>query len=239
MAISDVGGAVAADFTSGTALATGALSAAVQVGDLIIASMYYAPDSTSDTACSCADSLGNAYTEVTNHGFDTGENLRHFWCYSAFAGTPNVTLTPAAASSFRTSHAHALRGVSGTRLGDIFAAPASPGTGTDAISSGNINITTQPALSWGFCVDRGANATPLIGTGYTAESHTTIRVQAEWQEVSATGNKAATFTSGVGAGADQYFVSEIAFVRDSTGGPSTGPVTLTSQRNRRSVGRYF
>jgi hypothetical protein len=71
---------------------------------------------------------------------------------------------------------------------------ATPGTGTDAVTSGVSNVTSQPALIWGISGDYPNLATLNIGTGFTNRD-VDNGVRIEDKRVTSTGNQAATFTA--------------------------------------------
>lgn len=93
-------------------------------------------------------------------------------------------------------------------IAGVPAVQSSPGTATDAISTGNVNVSSQPALFFGWSLDSSQNGF-ASGTGYNSRASTTFGV---WEDkrVTATGNNAATFTS-VSHGTDQFISTALAF----------------------------
>lgn len=74
---------------------------------------------------------------------------------------------------------------------------ASPGTGTDAVTAGNVTSSNQPALvvGWSFCNVGGANK-PAAGTGFTSTKVAfNTDARSEYKRVTAAGTQAATFTA--------------------------------------------
>jgi hypothetical protein len=90
---------------------------------------------------------------------------------------------------------------------------ASPGTGTDAVTSGTGNVTSQPALIWG-CV-LGAGTSYVAGTGFTQRSAWGFSC-VEDKRVTATGNQAATFTAA--GSASNVQTAMLAFAEAGAGG---------------------
>lgn len=81
------------NFVSATTSAV-ALGTSVAVGDLIVAVCSRQASSNDLASDTCADSLGNTYTKG-GAGYETVDiaGLCWFWCISAFAGTPTITVT--------------------------------------------------------------------------------------------------------------------------------------------------
>jgi hypothetical protein len=104
-----------------------------------------------------------------------------------------------------------------------------PGTTTDIITSGNVNVTAQPALLLGWSFDPSGNAI-AVGTGFTSRaSSSSVATRWEDKRVTATGNAAATFTSATHGGTDTFvtIVSAFAEPGGGGGGPSNQPLSLT------------
>lgn len=93
-----------------------------------------------------------------------------------------------------------------------------PGSTTDAVTSGNANASSQPAVAIGFYFNSlGQNSgTEAAGTGYTARTAvwapigsggTIVCARAEDKRVTATGNVAATFTATAGDGGNVFLTA--------------------------------
>lgn len=82
---------------------------------------------------------------------------------------------------------------SSSLIGVAGAAMVSPGAGTDACSSGNVNVTSQPALFYGVALDIVLGEAFTTGTGFTSRQ-TGNAGRVEDKRVTSTGNVAATFT---------------------------------------------
>jgi hypothetical protein len=159
----------------------------------------------------CTDNKGNSYIEVTAARVDDTTNNNKLTAFYANdlggSGAPTVTLTWAAAQGFRVVTVMEFSGI------DVVADPLiggsgqhqnGPGGGTDAVSSGNINFTAQPAVLAGISYeDSAGNPVPTTGTGFTSEGtfdDASFGYNWEHKRITATGNAAATFTDGSGAG---------------------------------------
>lgn len=110
-----------------------------------------------------------------------------------------------------------------------------PGAGTDAMTSGNANATSQPAVAIGFYFNSlGQNSgTEAAGTGYTGRTAvwapigsggTIVCARAEDKRVTATGNVAATFTATAGD-AGNVFLTVIALFAEA--GVNTASIAWT------------
>lgn len=78
----------------------------------------------------------------------------------------------------------------------IHAEQTDPGTGTDAVSSGNYNLTTVPALVMGYSVLLdNSSITSTAGTGFTERVGTNEFWMVEDKRNTSTGNTAATATT--------------------------------------------
>jgi hypothetical protein len=103
-----------------------------------------------------------------------------------------------------------------------------PGTGTDAVTSGVANVTSQPALIWGISGDYPNLATLNIGTGFTNRD-VDNGVRIEDKRVTSTGNQAATFTAATAP--DETTTWMVAFAEASSS------TIVNRETGRRGVGR--
>lgn len=77
---------------------------------------------------------------------------------------------------------------------------ATPGTGTDAITSTNLTPTTATSLLLGFTCDVDDNGGTLsVGTGFTNSVSSLAEVRGEYRQLSSSSAVAATFTHSVNA----------------------------------------
>ena len=164
-------------------------------------------DSLDTTSIALSDNLGthNTFTQI---GTDlvTAVDQRCAWWFAANCkgGATTFTATFSASTRFRTIYVAEYSGIATSNpfLNGTRAEQTNPGTGTDAVSSGNANATSQPALVWGFSIDANGGTTPNAGTGFTARtgvwSTATCLGRGEDKRVTATGNVAATWTATTG-----------------------------------------
>ena len=167
-------------------------------------------DSLDTTSIALSDNLGthNTFTQI---GTDlvTAVDQRCAWWFAANCkgGATTFTATFSAATRFRTIYVAEYSGIATTNpfLNGARAENDNPGTGTDAVSSGNANATSQPALVWGFCIDVNGSTTPNAGTGFTSRTGVwttaTCLGRPEDKRITTTGNVAATFTATTGTDA--------------------------------------
>lgn len=184
-------------------------------------------DSLDTTSIALSDNLGshNTFTQISTD-LVTAADQRCAWWFAANCqgGATTFTATYSASTRFRTIYVAEYSGIATTSpfLNGARAENVNPGTGTDAVSSGNANATSQPALVWGFSLDINATTTPTAGTGFTSRtgvwSTNTCLGRPEDKRVTATGNVAATFTAttgtdphatGVGIFAEAIVVSDV------------------------------
>jgi hypothetical protein len=120
-------------------------------------------------------------------------------------------------------------------------AQSDPGTGTNAITSNNVNVSTTPAALVGFCyslLQAGGSITG--GTGFTfrggldAADSPNYYILGEDQRITSSGNVAATFTDGTFGATDTTLGIGLAFaemappnVADGTSSSSTTVATGT------------
>ncbi|MDB6107838.1 MAG: hypothetical protein JWO52_7837 [Gammaproteobacteria bacterium] len=143
-----------------------AYAGAVGAGSSLYAVFAYSDEHGS--GITCADSVNGAWTAVGTPLHDT---TNAYW-YGAFkfdntgAGTPTVTLTYAGNQPNKTGIW--IAEVSGTSGYDTQAAQlvVSPGTATDAISSGAATPSSQPGLIIGAAICPAATTTQAAGTGF-------------------------------------------------------------------------
>lgn len=165
-------------------------------------------DSLDTTSIALSDNLGshNTFSQISTDLVATTDQ-RCAWWYAANCkgGATTFTATFSGGTRFRTIYVAEYSGIvtASPLLNGARAENANPGTGTDAVSSGNADATSQPALVWGLSVDTNGNTTPTAGTGFTSRtgvwSTATCLGRPEDKRVTVTGNVAATFTATTGA----------------------------------------
>lgn len=107
-------------------------------------------------------------------------------------------------------------------IGGVTNRQTNPGTGTGAITTGNVNITSQPARQIGVFFNFNATTPPTVVSGFT--DHGSLfggYVRLASRTVTATGNSAATATAGSGQGGATYYSSQIAFAESGGGGSAS------------------
>jgi hypothetical protein len=164
-------------------------------------------DSADSTSIALSDNLGthNTFTQIATD-LVTATAQRCAWWFSANCqgGATTFTATYSASTRFRTLYVAEYSGIvttspliNGTRAENV-----NPGASADAVSSGNANATSQPALVWGVSIDTDGNTTPNAGTGFTSRtgvwSSSTCLARPEDKRITVTGNVAATFTATTG-----------------------------------------
>jgi hypothetical protein len=162
----------------------------------------------SDVTVSVADTLGNIYTvSALNPDTANGQYQRTFYANSPRSGANTVTVTfGGAGAPFRSLYISEYSGLAQTSPNDggTGQIQLTPGTGTDAITSGNIVTTVDGDLIWGI-TDNTSETSPgtgtlVAGTGYTQDaavpSGGTI-MRAEHKTQTTAGSVATTFTTSV------------------------------------------
>ncbi len=184
------------------------------------------------SAIALSDNLGASNTFV-QIGTDLVSvlNQRCTWWYAenCKGGATTFTATFTASARFRTIYVAEYSGIvtSGAFLNGARAESVNPGTGADAVSSGNANATSQPALVWGFSLNVNGGTPAAAGTGFTSRtavwSSATCQGRPEDKRVTATGNVAATFTAAVGtdphANGVGIFAETVSSMVDDDGAP--------------------
>lgn len=177
----------------------------------------------SNNSLTCADDVNGTHGAA----LDTGDNglgayAADFKLDNAASGTTTVTitlaLTPASFSGV------AIREIGSTSGYDTHKGvnQASPGTGTDAITTTTTAPSVQPGLLSVFSFDSNGRA-PTAGTGFTLGAKgwkfTTANnyMTTEHLRYTSTSAIAATATSAVGGGSDTY-LTFAAFFKETSGG---------------------
>jgi hypothetical protein len=111
----------------------------------------------------------NVYTQLgsTVAGLG-GDNEAIFECASVVAGTFTVTHNWGTAGTFRGIHVWTYNGVTGSSI-TVSNTQNGPGTGADAVTSTNLNPSSQPGALIGHTYDTNGNALNA-GTGFTSRS---------------------------------------------------------------------
>jgi hypothetical protein len=157
-----------------------------------------------DTALNVWSKIGSTISDATN-----SQSSALFYCKDCAAGTPTVTGTFVGAQVYRGLWIIPVQNLDNTTTpvggGQLQSAP---GTGANAVTSGNITPPAQPGIFGGFTFDSSAS-NPVIsaGTGFGSSASaanitsvmglTTLR---EDTRITSTSAKAATFTPSIGTG---------------------------------------
>ena len=179
-----------------------AFTSNITAGNMIIGAVGYGDVS---TTVSVADTLGNTYTVSTVNA--DGGNLQYqrtFYANSSTGGANTVTVTFGTSVAYRRLYISEYSGLATASPNDggTGQLQTSPGTGTDAITSGNIVTTVDGDLIWGITqntseVDPGTG-TLVAGTGYTQDAQVgTVIMRAEHKTQTTAGSVAATFTASI------------------------------------------
>jgi hypothetical protein len=160
-------------------------------------------DSTFGSPTSAADTRNGSYTALGATGLDANNQAyRAFYVSNAAAGSTTATVTYGAPGpGYKGVAIVEVSGTSGAvDASAVNNAQASPGAGTDAITSGTATNTVQPALIVALCMDSDISL-PSAGTGFTSGgtgwaynigSGASARVESK--RITATGGQVATFT---------------------------------------------
>lgn len=193
----------------------------------------------SDTTTTMTDTNGNTWAKAaTGHASSSGMYFRPFECKS-------VTVGGATAITVNWSGAVTQRGLAGLEVSGLDSSAAiqtnaqqtqvNPGTGTDAITSGSITPTSQPAMVFGFTQDQG-NSDPIsVGTGFTQYAcpncsivNGSSKTVVQQKRVTATTATASTATSTFGA--THTYVAVGIVVSEAAAAAATQLLTMTNNQ---------
>lgn len=154
---------------------------------------------------SVADDKGNTYNLGTQLGPDAnGQASRTFWRGNITNAPQIITGTFTAGTAFPAIICDEFSGgaaLSDPNDGHIDQVQATPGTGTDAISSTSVTTTVDGDLIWGGTIDTDGANTASAGTGFTAATRDTSQgyeLFSEYKTQTTHGSVAATFTQATG-----------------------------------------
>lgn len=199
----------------------------VTAGNLIVAVVSI--NNTSETINSTTDTQSNSYTPLDNPTDDSGNGQRAAAFYAENVTGGSVTVTANfSASVVGIIAIHEISGADITSPEDGHAAQAqtNPGTGTDAVTSGDITPSADGAYIFGATFVSGGSTTPTIGTNFALREQNAFRVTTEDLIQGSAGAIAATFTT-TGA-IDDFITFIVAFKPPAAGGVAlTGPIVIT------------
>lgn len=174
------------------------------------------------------DTIGNTYTVEATQFNDSNYREATFYCLNSGSGSNNVVNANLTASQTNLNLVVTQSSGLGTYIGSAFSSILlTPGSGTDALITDNINITSQPARLWGVALDLDTGGDPAAGTGpptFTDRGELTDAT-AEDRQVTATGNAACYWTSSFGS--HTFIVTAMAFTEAAAGTINTATLTDT------------
>lgn len=182
------------------------------------------------TDCAVSDSVNGAYTQLDQitEALTNGFLCTQAYFPNASASTVTITLTMTGG----TPNAVYLTileitGASAAPLdGHTAQLQSSPGTGTNAVTSGNVTSAKQPALVLGAAELSGfSDASISPGTGFTQPVANQFYLCIESLRVTSAGTQAATFTTTAGTTASVNFV--VVYDELGSGGGGTAPIPVT------------
>lgn len=198
-------------------------------GSRVIAVACYA--SGSDLVTTITDTNGNTWNKI-----GTGEAGGVSGMYYNLFECKNVTVAGSTQITVNLSSSVTQRGIAGMEVSGLHTSDAvqdsnynfltAPGTGTDAITSGTITPTSQPALVFAFAQDSGNSDPITAGTGFTFYAcpncsviNGSSQTYVGEKRVTSTSATAATGTTAFGS---HSFEAIGAIVAEATGGGSIG-----------------
>lgn len=207
--------------SAGTTATTPNTDSALTAGNIVFWCATYG--SSSSKTVTMSDSSGLLSFTQCGSIFNATDDGSLVWGYAVVntSGVTAVTATISSSVSFTGVYIAEYSGLSLTPYtsGEAVAfRSAAPGTGTDAITSGNTpSLATVPAAVVGFCFDRaGANA-PAAGTGFTGLSSVWSGYGvSEHKRVTANSAVAATFTASNGS--NNYYTAVLVLAEAAPGG---------------------
>lgn len=224
---------------SSTTTSPGALTSAALAGSSI--EFFVIWNGSSSSLPTVTDSASQTYVQKGSVIVDNNDGLNvvvFLLQNNASATTLTVTATWGSAQTFVGSHVKEIASVTTTSF-QVTAGQnqVTPGTGTDAISSGSITPSAQPNLisAYSFC---DGNGTALAaGTGYTSgiggwDGGSGNLLLTESQRTTGTSATAATFTDTVNGGTRRYLTVATVYTESVTGSTlnaSFGTYSLAGQ----------
>lgn len=201
-----IGDFVEGDDASGTPTTTfDAPSFAPDAGSALVAFVwYYAAGGPYTITMSDTAGGNDSWSEVGSGLFSGGNGMRAFVLLNAAATATTVRATFGANVAYPAIAVVEVAGIqtSSAVAGQALQTQATPGTGTDGVTSGNTGtLTGQPAAIIAGTVNTTSAATPAAGTGYTSigvgwDYGATSSARFEHKRVTSTSAVAGTFTAG-------------------------------------------
>lgn len=227
--------------TDQATVASGAFGSATTAGSTLIAAVGY-----SQVDVTVTMNGQGSWDEVSGGGYDgtTGQGFRVFVCKNITGGsTGQITATFVGNTvAYPAIYVAELSGIdtSSPVGGSNFQVRVNPGTGSNAIVTGTITPSGQPAVLFGFALDAvGTNVVPTAGTGFTS-------LTASWTFAGAVSNgqlrpmhKRLTSTSGTtvtatasNGNANTFWIAGVVLLESGGGGGGGGTVVFKKSRSR-------
>lgn len=207
----------------------------VTAGSAIV---VFAFDGSTGSTATVSDAQGSYGAKAPAAGPDAnGVWGEPFVLENANAGTHNITVTTTGGNSTFAVATEVGSSGAGAFSGANSAAQSSPGTGTDAISSGSVTVTgtcTLLAMSTDSAVVNVVDE-PAVGTGFTSRASGASAVIGSWtlESKSVAANAAGTFTAILGL--SQYITAAVAI--KNSGGATFSPGWATGAT--KTIGGVF
>lgn len=206
---------------NGTGTTTASATLTVSAGSTLVAFCWLGSSST-PTLHSCADGQGS-YTAQDVPIIDGGNSIwaQVFTLQNANAGSHTAVFTSDAGQAVEIELVELTAPTTGAVIGAKGLDQASPGTTTDALTSGSItNGGSASATLLAMCSDTSnVNAAdcPAVGTGFTSRDSTADSTIGSWrlESKSVSASAAATFTAIDGA---SRFVTVAVMIAEPAGG---------------------
>ena len=183
-------------------------------GNLLVLNMFWSGGAGDQTPVVTA-----GFTAVDTKITDGGNYSSCSWYYQNNAGgitSVGATSWPAGEPGERRIRVSEYSGIatSSALITFVRQIQTSPGTGTDAVTSGGVSVGSQPALIWGVSDAPGIGTALTQGTGFPSRG-TDDGGRIEDKRITATGSNAATFTAGSDPGRVHTWM--LAFAEPSSG----------------------
>jgi hypothetical protein len=165
----------------------------VTAGNLLVCHVY-----ANHGISSVADSLTQTFTAAVNLTDGSTYSVATFYYANTAGGADTVTVTFAGAITYASLQCSEYSGVQTSSPLDQTTSnnQTDPGTGTDAVTSGNVTTTTDGQLIVGFSTALVVGAGTLsAGTNYTARTNVFGDTLCEDRVQTSAGSIAATFTN--------------------------------------------
>jgi hypothetical protein len=211
---------VETSIASGAGQTLVAPSLTVTGGNLLVIATT-GPSTTLNTTTLSDGAVGNTYIRIVSLN-DAADNrcINYFYALNAKSGATVVTTTTT--GGWQDGIYVAEYSGASVFLASNSNLNASPGLGTDAVTSGLINVTSAPALLVGYAHNTSGPNTASAGTGFTGRTTVWVTVNARGfpQDMTenSTGNVAATWTAANGSN------TELAIIAAFAGASANAPV---------------